>query len=234
MSDKEVVSWIREKYISLVSELDERGRRRWAAIEARSLGYGGIAAVAEATGISDRTIRTGLIEIESGSPLPASRQRRIGGGRKSLEESQPGITEALNELVSPTTRGAPNNPLRWTCKSTRTLGKELRQQNYQVSASSIGTMLKELGFSLQSNRKTREGKQHPDRDAQFEFINRRTLAFLVPSQKEDGRRRRRSLWNGPEAIYLYAIERSFVLATQGLFCESFSVLGDCETKIDPF
>jgi len=176
MSDKEVVSWIREKYISLVSELDERGRRRWAAIEARSLGYGGIAAVAEATGISDRTIRTGLIEIESGSPLPASRQRRIGGGRKSLEESQPGITEALNELVSPTTRGAPNNPLRWTCKSTRTLGKELRQQNYQVSASSIGTMLKELGFSLQSNRKTREGKQHPDRDAQFEFINRRTLA----------------------------------------------------------
>jgi transposase len=176
MPDANVVHWIRTKYVDLVSELDERGRRRWAAIEARSLGRGGIAAVAEATGMSDRTIRNGIQEVESEEQLPANRQRRVGGGRKRRIEEQPDLIDALDRLISPTTRGEPTNPLRYTCKSTSTLATELGRQGLQVSPSTVGRLLKHLGYSLQSNRKTREGKQHPDRNAQFEHINRRTIA----------------------------------------------------------
>ena len=176
MPDANVVHWIRTKYVDLVSELDERGRRRWAAIEARSLGRGGIAAVAEATGMSDRTIRKGIKEIESEEQLPTNRQRRVGGGRKRRIEEQPDLIDALERLISPTTRGEPTNPLRYTCKSTSTLATELGGQGLQVSPSTVGRLLKDLGYSLQSNRKTREGKQHPDRNAQFEHINRRIIA----------------------------------------------------------
>lgn len=176
MPDANVVAWIREKFVDLAGELDERGRRRWAAIEARSLGRGGIAAVAEATGISDRTIRTGLAELTSGETLPPGRQRRPGAGRKSVQIEQPGLIEALDKMISPTTRGDPSNPLRWTCKSTRVLAKELQVQGYRVSASTVRGLLNDLGYSLQANRKTREGKQHPDRDAQFEHINSRVRA----------------------------------------------------------
>jgi transposase len=176
MPDANVVHWIRTKYVDLASELDERGRRRWAAIEARSLGRGGIAAVAEATGLSDRTIRTGLRELESEVQLDSGRQRREGGGRKRRSEEQPNLVKALNRLVDPVTRGEPTSPLRYTCKSTTTLATELRNQGFQVSPSTVGRLLKELGYSLQSNRKTREGKQHPDRNAQFEHINRRVRA----------------------------------------------------------
>lgn len=176
MADANVVHWIRTKYIDLVAELDERGRRRWAAIEARSLGRGGIAAVAEATRMSDRTIRNGIQELENAEQLPPARQRRIGGGRKRRREEQPDLLGALDRLIDPMTRGQPTNPLRYTCKSTNTLATELQNQGFQVSPSTVGRLLKELGYSLQSNRKTREGKHHPDRNAQFEHINRRVSA----------------------------------------------------------
>lgn len=176
MPDANVVHWIRSKYLDLAGELDERGRRRWAAVEARSLGWGGIAAVSEATGLSDRTIRNGIRELEQADTLPPHRQRREGGGRKRRTEQQPELVDALDALIDPVTRGEPDTPLRYTCKSTNTLARELKNQGFPVSPSTIGRLLKERGYSLQSNRKTREGKQHPDRNAQFDHINRRVAA----------------------------------------------------------
>ncbi len=176
MPDANVVEWIRDKYVDLADSLDERGRRRWAAIEARSLGHGGIAAVAEAIGMSDRTIRTGMKEVESGETLSPGRQRRPGAGRKARTKEQPKLIGALEKIISPTTRGEPTNPLRWTCKSTRRLASELRSQGFEVGPSTVRGMLGQLGYSLQANRKMREGKQHPDRDAQFEHINARVKA----------------------------------------------------------
>ena len=127
MPDAQVVEWIRDKYIALADSLDERGRRRWAAMEARSLGRGGIAAVAAAIEMSDRTIRTGIKELESDESLPPGRQRRPGAGRRSRKEEQPSLVAALEKMIAPTTRGEPTNPLRWTCKSTRRLAAELRR-----------------------------------------------------------------------------------------------------------
>ena len=121
VSDATVIKWIRAKYIAILTDLDERGRRRWAAAEATSLGWGGISAVAQATGISDRTIRTGIRELEDPEPLPSTRQRKSGGGRHRREEEQSELLNALKRLVESTTRGDPMSPLRWTCKSTRTL-----------------------------------------------------------------------------------------------------------------
>lgn len=176
MPEVTVVQWIRSKYIRLLDELDERGRRRWAAIEALSLGRGGVAAVAAATGISDRTIRNGIGELTKAEPLAADRQRRPGAGRRAREVEQPELIRALDHLVEPVARGDPMSPLRWTCKSTYTLAQELKGQGFQVSPWKIGALLKTKGYSLQSNRKTREGQQHPDRNAQFEHINRRVRA----------------------------------------------------------
>lgn len=176
MPDAQVVAWIRQKYTALAAELDERGRRRWAAVEARSLGRGGIAAVAEATRLSDRTVRTGIREVDAGIQLPADRQRRPGGGRTSHRTQQPGLVKALDRLIEPLARGEPTSPLRWTCKSTRQLARELGRQDFQVGPSTVRGLLREMGYSLQANRKTREGRQHPDRDAQFQQINARVSA----------------------------------------------------------
>ena len=176
MPDAQIVEWIRHKYSAIVGELDERARRRWAAAEARSLGWGGISAVAEATGISDRTIRNGIRELQGPDPLPPDRQRRSGAGRPSRENAQPELTEALEVLIEPHERGDPMSPLRWTCKSIRTLARELRAQGFEVGSTKVGELLKTLGYSLQANRKTIEGKQHPDRNAQFEHIARRVKA----------------------------------------------------------
>jgi len=176
MPDAHVVEWIRDKFVNLAPSLDERGRRLWAAVEAKSLGRGGIAAVAEATGMSDRTVRSGIKELASGESLPPGRQRRPGAGRRSRKTEQPSLVAALEKMIAPTTRGEPTNPLRWTCKSTRTLATELRNQGFTVGPSTVRNLLAELGYSLQGNRKTREGKQHPDRDAQFEYINTRIKA----------------------------------------------------------
>lgn len=176
MPEATVVEWIRGKFVALAGELDERGRRRWAATEAVSLGWGGIAAVAEATGISDRTIRNGIQELKTADPLLGDRQRRPGAGRRAREMEQPALIARLEALVEPAARGDPMSPLRWTCKSTRTLAGELQRQGFQVSHTKVAELLKRKGYSLQANRKTREGKQHPDRNAQFEHINRRVMA----------------------------------------------------------
>jgi transposase len=181
MQDATIVAWIRDKFQVLETELDERGRRRWAAAEARSLGWGGIAAVASATGLSDRTIRNGIRELSDNSLSP-DRQRRPGAGRPARQIEQPGLVWALEILVEPATRGDPQGPLRWTCKSTRTLAGTLRKQGYQVSHAKVAQLLRAQGYSLQSNRKTREGKQHPDRNAQFEHIARRVTAQLRRGQ----------------------------------------------------
>ena len=176
MQDAQRVATIRDKYIELLDDLDERGRRRWAAVEARALGRGGITAVASATGLSDRTIRSGLKELDGPDVLPSHRQRRCGGGRKPHATTQPGLRAALDRMIEPTARGSPTNPLRWTIKSTHRLAGELQEQGYAVSATSVRRMLAAMGYSLQANRKTREGRQHPDRDGQFRHIAERVRA----------------------------------------------------------
>jgi transposase len=176
MPEARVIEWIRQKFVNIAQDLDERGRRRWAASEAISLGRGGITAVADATGISDRTIRNGIRELNDPNPLPPNRRRRCGSGRKSRTDEQPGLVTALERLVEPDSRGDPQSPLRWTCKSTRTLALALQVDGYTVSYTKVRQLLKSSGFSLQSNRKTREGADHPDRNAQFEHIAKRIKA----------------------------------------------------------
>ena len=176
MQDAPIVAMIRDKYAELLDDLDERGRRRWAAVEARALGRGGITAVALATGLSDRTIRTGLKELDDPAAVPAARQRRAGGGRKSHGVTQPGLRDALDRLIEPTARGSPTNPLRWTVKSTYRLAGALRGQGYTVSPTTVRRLLAAMGYSLQANRKTLEGRQHPDRDGQFRHIAARVAA----------------------------------------------------------
>lgn len=176
MPDAKVIEWIREKYVAVVSDLDERGRRRWAAAEARSLGRGGVSSVASATGISDRTVRNGIRELHDPEALDLGRQRKPGGGRRAREDTQPDLIQALEALVEPVTRGDPMSPLRWTCKSTRGLERELKSQGFTIGSTKVGELLKSRGYSLQSNRKTLEGTQHPDRNEQFEHIARRVKA----------------------------------------------------------
>lgn len=174
-----VVKQIENKYNHLCPLLNERSRRLWAATEASALGYGGIIAVHRATGLSQNTIRGGLKELQCpSSDLPSpSRVRQVGGGRKRVEEQEPSILAALDSLVEPTSRGEPECPLRWTCKSVNQLADALQQQGYTVCAMTVYTLLVQMGYSLQSNRKTQEGKQHPDRDAQFQYIAHQVKAF---------------------------------------------------------
>ncbi|MGL4619109.1 MAG: ISAzo13 family transposase [Chroococcidiopsis sp.] len=173
-----VVKQIKAKYIQLSPFLNERSGRLWAATEADALGYGGIVALHRATGLSQNTIRAGLKELRGESTvLPAERIRQPGGGRKRVEERDPLILEALDNLVEPTSRGEPECPLRWTCKSVNQLADALRKQGYTICAMTVYTLLVEMGYSLQSNRKTQEGKQHPDRDGQFQHIARQVSAF---------------------------------------------------------
>ena len=176
MQDEMIVDMIRRKYTSILADLDERASRRWAASEAIALGYGGITTVSLATDISDRTIRNGISELNAREGLSPARQRKVGAGRKRREEEQPKLVAALEKLVNPATRGDPQSSLRWTCKSTRILARELVRKGFRVSSTKVGQILKSMGYSLQSNRKTIEGKQHPDRDAQFEFIAERVAA----------------------------------------------------------
>jgi hypothetical protein len=176
MPDAQIVEGIELKFNALVGDLDERGKRRWAAAEAMTLGRGGIAAVAMATGLSDRTIRTGIKELRSENPVSSGRQRKPGAGRKPLEHVQHDLVDAIDRLVEPTERGDPQSPLRWTCKSLNNLQRELRAQGYSVGRTKISKILRSMGYSLQGNRKTREGTDHPDRNAQFEHIARRVGA----------------------------------------------------------
>jgi len=173
---------IQRKFQALVSHLDEHTRRVWAATEASVLGYGGISLVARATAISRRAILVGLREIKNGDILPEGRIRRRGGGRKSTVHHQPDLPEKLEGLVEPLTRGDPESPLRWTCKSTRRLSRELGKLGYSASSRLVGALLHGMDYSLQGNRKTVEGKQHPDRNAQFEHINARVTAEMRAAQ----------------------------------------------------
>jgi hypothetical protein len=182
MADKMIVEWIRDKYQPLRRSFNERSRRLWAAAEARSLGWGGVAAVMAATGMSSATLSRGLKELEAEAAsgegeLPGNRVRRAGGGRRRVRDNQPGLSQALAALVEPTARGDPEHALRWTCKSTRKLAVELRKQGFQIGARTVAKELKQQEFSLQSNRKTREGSFHPDRNAQFAYINEQVLVF---------------------------------------------------------
>ncbi len=164
---------LREKYQALAPALTERTRRVWAASEARALGRGGPALVAQATGLSTATIRRGLRELETDdAPLPVDRVRKPGGGRKRATVLAPTLLRDLDALVEPTAPGDPESPLRWTCLSTRTLAVALEALGHRVSHTVVAELLHELGYSLQGNVKTREGRQHPDRDAQFRYIAR--------------------------------------------------------------
>jgi hypothetical protein len=174
--DGRIVRWIESKYRGLHDELSEFMRRRWAAVEAVSLGRGGISAVSAATGLAHTTIRRGIRELNSGSAPPGGRDRRQGAGRKRIEVIDPDIRASLERLVEPESRGDPQSPLRWTCKSTRRLAKELTAQGHAVGPTTVRHLLQAAGYSLQANRKTREGEAHPDRDAQFRYINRRVQA----------------------------------------------------------
>ncbi len=172
---------IKVKFDALQPLLDERTRRIWAAVEAKALGQGGISRVAEATGMSRNTVRSGLRELEAGAvavaPGEGERLRRPGGGRKRLTERDPQLAEALERKLDPVTRGNPMGPLRWTCCSAARLAEELWAEGHAVSERTVNRLLHVLGYSLQANRKTLEGRQHPDRDAQFLYINRRVQEF---------------------------------------------------------
>ncbi len=173
---------IGEKYRLLVGGLDERGMRRWAAAEALSLGRGGTAAVSRATGIAESTIRRGRRELGAEEQPESGRVRRRGAGRKPLTETDPTLLSDLEALVDDSSRGDPEAPLRWTAKSLRNLACELRGQGHQISAASVAPLLRRLGYSLQANAKTREGANHPDRDAQFHHINQTVKAAITAGQ----------------------------------------------------
>jgi transposase len=165
------------KFEVLFPHLDERQRRLLAGAEARALGHGGIRVVARAAGMREGTVSRGVAELESGDE-PLGRARRPGGGRKRAADLDRGLVPALLALVEPDMRGDPMSPLRWTTKSTRVLAAELTRQGHRVSADTVADLLHEEGFSLQAGAKTLEGKQHPDRDAQFRYISEQVKAHL--------------------------------------------------------
>jgi hypothetical protein len=181
----DIESAIKERYQNLEWALDERLRRLFAASEAKAIGHGGIALVWKATGVARGSIQQGLkelVEKSQGIEGSSRRIRRVGAGRKTTVTEDAALLSALESLVEPVTRGDPESPLRWTCKSLRQLANELGGQGYIVSHTSIGGLLKKLGYSLQGNRKTLEGADHPDRNAQFEYINARVQEVLDQGQ----------------------------------------------------
>lgn len=197
LSEKaQIVIAVRRKFDALREHLNERQRRIWAGAEAREIGHRGISWVAEATGFSRTTVRAGVKQL---SAKPArkdlGKRRRVrnpGGGRKPLTHDDPELPKVLNELIEPTTRGDPESPLRWTCKSTRKLAAELTAQDHPVSHETVAQILKTQKYSLQGNRKTQEGNQHPDRNAQFEYIYRQVKSAQrrkQPTVSVDGKKK---------------------------------------------
>lgn len=169
---------IKEKYQRLSPFLNERTRRLWSAVEAQTLGHGGVRLIAQATGQSRTTITQGMKELQTEKfSEPPEHIRKAGGGRKGAREKFPEIEQALLELLEPTVRGEPDSPLLWTTDSLRKLAAALKAQGYPVSHTLVGHILRDMGFSLQANRKTDEGKSHPDRDAQFRYIHQKVLSF---------------------------------------------------------
>lgn len=218
MSAEEIIETLRKKFERVSPVLDERGRRVWAAAEAEALGYGGQTLVAKATGLARTTLYREVVRRSPDQPRPlGDRVRKAGGGRKKLTEQEPGLLSALEALVEPTTRGDPENPLRWTCLSTRQLAIALNCQGYRIGRQTVAALLEELGYSLQGNQKTKEGASHPDRDAQFRYIHGRVEEFQrrgqpvvsVDTQKKElvgdfknGGREWRPKGN-PEAVRVY-------------------------------
>ena len=174
---------IREKYRQLQGNLNEQQKRLWAASEALSCGYGGVTTVHKATGLSRPTINFGIQEIKQGSSLKGNGHvRRPGGGRKKVEIEYPLLLQALKKLLENETRGDPEQPLLWTCKSTENLASELKKKGYNVSDRTVARLLQELHFSLQSNLKSLEGRQKPERNSQFEYINKNVKEFQEQGQ----------------------------------------------------
>ena len=182
MPDANVVDRLRRKFNLLLPLMNERMRRTWAAAEAMEIGWGGVSALVSATGLSHNTIDLGVRELKQGVPpdsldAPCGRLRRAGGGRKPVTQHDASLLRDLESLVDPVTRGDPRSPLRWTCKSTRKLAEELQGRGHSVGYRTVAGLLRRLNYSLQSNRKTREGASHPDRNAQFEYINAQVCRF---------------------------------------------------------
>ena len=175
-------SAIRQRFEALAPVLDERGRRRFAAAEATSAGHGGVVAVMRATGIARSTIGRGLAELRADEAPDVTRIRRVGGGRKPVSETDASLLDDLRALVEPETRGDPQSPLLWTCKSLRNLSQSLRDMGHTIGRTLVGELLHKLNYRLQANRKTREGSHHPDRDAQFHYINERVKAALAAGE----------------------------------------------------
>jgi transposase len=171
MKKQEHISLMREKFNQIEKLLNEKARRRWVAVEAQAIGHGGIRLLSLATGMAISTIRRGIGELEDLSADDRVSQRKSGAGRKTIEDSQPDLLQALESLIDPETRGDPCSPLRWTIKSTKTLAAALVKKGYNVGATTVRRLLKKLGYSLQGNKKSKEGKDHPDRDDQFKHIN---------------------------------------------------------------
>ena len=176
------VSGIKKRFSVLSGLLDERSRRLVAAAESLALGRGGISAVSRATRMSRPVIRLGLGELENPQTVVRGRVRRPGGGRKRIVETDSDLVGDLEGLVEPATRGDPESPLRWTCKSVRRLAEELKRQGHVISYPVVAELLRQQGYSLQGNRKSQEGDSHPDRNAQFEYINRKVKRFLASQQ----------------------------------------------------
>src|SRR5256885_1778799 len=172
---EEAAQVLAAKFQVIFPHLDERQRRLLMGAEARALGHGGIRLVARAAGVREATVSLGVDELDCGAE-PLGRVRGPGGGRKQAADLDPGLRPALLALVEPEERGDPMSPLRWTTKSTRNLAAELTRQGHRVGADTVGDLLRAEGFSLQGNAKTIEGQRHPDRDAQFRYINEQVKA----------------------------------------------------------
>src|SRR3954449_1124208 len=170
---------IAQRFKAVQAVLDERSRRLVAAAESAAIGRGGVSAVCRATGMSRQVIRQGMAELSESAVYPPGRVRRPGGGRKKTTAQDPTLLRDLEWLVEPVTRGDPESPLRWTCKSLRKLAEELREQGHTVSQRVVANLLRTLEYSLQGNRKVLEGNQHPDRNAQFEYLNAQVEAHLA-------------------------------------------------------
>ncbi len=187
MRNAVLVERVGRKFTTLAHVMDERMRRQWAATEALAIGWGGVTAVSLATGMSRNTVDAGIRDIriqekQRGRVVVSRRIRRAGGGRKPIMKSDPAISGVLNELVEPLTRGDPESPLRWTCRSTRNLAEELQRRGHVVGERTVAMLLHQAGYSLQSNRKVLEGTSHPDRNMQFEHINAQVMAFQQQGQ----------------------------------------------------
>src|SRR5262252_5273764 len=172
---------IRQRWDAIGSKLDERGQRLFAAVEVRTAGWGGLAIVSKITGLARSTINRGKNDLDA-EPLPKGQVRRAGGGRRALSENDPGLIAALKRLVEPATLGDPMRPLIWVSKSMEKLAAALTEMGHPISADTVRTELVKLGFSRQFNRKADEGSKHPDRNAQFEYINAKVIAAQAQHQ----------------------------------------------------